>query len=136
MNEYEKLEEEFKEKVRNLQKSCNHQEVTKWIEECGDMQYTGFTIKICKICNKVVNTKRPCTFCKKILYTEDRWDDPKYNFRCGWFCSEECHQKYIKMEKERYKKLIERAKKIYEGRRILANTFLYGKDDERMEEKE
>ena len=50
MSTYQELENEFKEKVKHLQKICKHP-ITEWMTESwAPGHYTGFRVLICEIC--------------------------------------------------------------------------------------
>ena len=68
METYKELEEEFDKKVEDLQSKCKHESVSEWMDEWwAIMHSTGWTIKRCNICNKVVARKTICSSCEKVL---------------------------------------------------------------------
>jgi len=54
MRTYEELWEEFQQKVKELQEKCNHPK-TNWMREVWAIGHsTGFAVKVCEICHKVL----------------------------------------------------------------------------------
>lgn len=105
------------------------------------MQRTDFYLKRCRNCEKIVEYKRPCEYCGKILISDedDRWFDSKYFFSHGWFCSEEHHQKWIQARDEWDKKIdeeIENAKKENRAVVIKSPQKYFGKCEQNAERNE
>ena len=65
---YDELKEEFDKNVEELQTKCKHEDVSEWMDEWwAIMHSTGWVIKRCNICNKVVARKTICSGCEKEL---------------------------------------------------------------------
>ncbi len=57
-SEYERLREEFERKVTQLQKGCSHKVLSEWTEEWwAPAHSTGYEVKVCRRCNKVVKRR-------------------------------------------------------------------------------
>ena len=58
MTTYKQLEKEFERKVKELQdKICPHKK-TKWMEQWWAIGHsTGYSVKVCLRCNKIVDKK-------------------------------------------------------------------------------
>ena len=68
MKTYSELKKEFDEKVKDLQSNCKHEDVSDWIVEWWAAAHaTGWQVKRCNICNKVVARKTICSDCAKEL---------------------------------------------------------------------
>ncbi len=64
MQTYEKLKKEFDEKVENLKKNCTHNKLSVWCEEWWAIGHeTGFQVKNCKICSKIIKRRIKCFKC-------------------------------------------------------------------------
>ncbi len=54
MKSYKELEEEFDNEVAAVQEKCPHEE-TEWMEQWWAVGHsTGYKVKMCKFCNKIV----------------------------------------------------------------------------------
>jgi len=59
MKTYKELEEKFDKDIEKLQKNCKHKDISKWIDQWWAIGHsTGWQVKVCNICNKVVERKR------------------------------------------------------------------------------
>ena len=68
MKTYKELKEEFDEKVKDLQSKCKHEDVSDWIVEWYAVAHpTGWQVKMCNICDKMVARKIKCVDCEKEL---------------------------------------------------------------------
>lgn len=68
MKTYSELKEEFDKNVEDLQSKCKHEDVSDWIVECWAIAHvTGWQVKVCNICRKVVARKTICSNCEKEL---------------------------------------------------------------------
>ena len=68
MKTYSELKEEFEKKVEDLQSKCKHEDVSDWIGEYWALTHiTGWQVKVCNICDKVVARKTICSDCRKEL---------------------------------------------------------------------
>ena len=67
-NNYGQLEKEFNKKVVALKKSCKHKNVSPWLEEWWAIGHsTGFEIKVCKRCRKIIKRRTACMNCGKVV---------------------------------------------------------------------
>lgn len=70
MSEAEKIRSEAEAKVQSLQESCPHKKLSKWMDEWWAMAHsTGFQVKSCLRCGKVMKRRINCWKCGKL--TED-----------------------------------------------------------------
>jgi len=100
MKTYNELKEEFDKNVEDLQNKCKHEDVNDWIVEWWAVAHaTGWQIKVCNICNKVVARKTICSDCEKELV--EGIDVIKYV--SGISYCEKCAPKAEMEEKERLK---------------------------------
>lgn len=68
MKTYNELKKEFDKKVEDIQSKCKHEDVSDWIGESWAIAHkTGWQVKICNICNKVVARKTFCFNCETEL---------------------------------------------------------------------
>lgn len=109
MKTYNELKEEFDKKVEELQSKCKHEDVSDWIVELWVISATGWKIKICNICKKVVVRKTECSDCKKELIEGVDVIKTLSNFS---YC-EKCAPKAEAEEKERLKPLENAYKKLH-----------------------
>ena len=68
MKTYNELKEEFDKNVEDLQSKCKHEDVSDWMAEWWAIEHpTGWQVKVCNICDKVVARKTICSDCVKEL---------------------------------------------------------------------
>lgn len=67
------LKDEYDKKLKELQETCKHPKVSDWMEyEWSPCHYSGYQVKQCEICWKIVAKKTYCVACNKaIIYKED-----------------------------------------------------------------
>lgn len=54
--------------IEELQKSCKHESISKWMEEWWAIGHsTGFEVKQCNICGKTVKRRTACSKCGKLV---------------------------------------------------------------------
>lgn len=59
MSDYNKLKQEFEHKVVELQKTCKHKDISKWMDYYwAPAHSTGYKVKICLNCNKEIKRKK------------------------------------------------------------------------------
>lgn len=55
---YKKLRERFENEVEELRKECKHEKLSEWIPQMWALAHsTGFEVKVCKRCEKVVEKR-------------------------------------------------------------------------------
>ena len=65
---YNQLEKEFDKKVKELKKICKHKNLSPWSEEWWAMGHsTGFEVKVCKRCRKIIKRRTACMNCGKVV---------------------------------------------------------------------
>lgn len=92
MKTYKKLKKEFDEKVEELRKKCPHKKLSGWCEEWWGIGHgTGFQVKVCRVCNKIVRRATTCQKCGKI--TEDYVDGNGKTRPMGEYFCKVCDKK-------------------------------------------
>ncbi len=67
-----RLYEEYQQRLRALQDSCPHTELTDWMEEWWALGHaTGRRVQACAECNKVIHMKRRCARCRTELIDDE-----------------------------------------------------------------
>ncbi|KXA90219.1 hypothetical protein AKJ62_01370 [candidate division MSBL1 archaeon SCGC-AAA259D14] len=65
---YADLKDEFDERVEKLREECDHPEVSDWQEEWWAIGHTtGFEVRVCEICQKIVARRTRCAKCGKFV---------------------------------------------------------------------
>ena len=68
MTTYNELKGDFDKLVEDLQSNCKHEDVSDWMDECYAVAHpTGWQVKMCNICDKMVARKTKCADCDKEL---------------------------------------------------------------------
>lgn len=67
------LREDYEKKLKDLQSSCNHDELSVWMDYMwAPGHYSNYKVKICNICEKQILIKIHCDACgKEIIYNDD-----------------------------------------------------------------
>lgn len=66
------LREDFENKLKNLQENCKHEDLSNWIEEWwAPGHITGFMVKQCNTCEKIISRKTSCWECRKEIIDND-----------------------------------------------------------------
>ena len=100
MKTYEELKKEFENDVEELQSKCNHENISDWrIEYWAFGHVTGWQIKFCYICNKIIVRKTRCSDCGRELI---KGNDVIKEVGSLSYCKE-CSPKAEADEKERTK---------------------------------
>ena len=67
-----KLKEEYERKLKYLQESCKHNNVTDWLQqEWAPAHRTRYMVKQCNTCWKLVSKKTRCDECKKEIIDDE-----------------------------------------------------------------
>lgn len=104
VSEYHKIEAEFKSKIKALQESCPHPELSDWMEYGNWRSSAEWWVKCCKRCGKEVTFRHRCDWCGKCIelshwtardvYCSSKGmqgSDPPYEIAINWvICSVEC----------------------------------------------
>jgi len=94
---FEKLKEEFNQKVKELRAKCKHPK-TEWMQYCWAIAHsTRFEVEVCLICNAILNKRTICDYCSKTIYETNWIKSPKGYGR--YFCSRDCESKYFEENK-------------------------------------
>jgi len=118
MSSYKELKEEFKKKLEELRKDCEHEDSNNWRKFSWKKynksvvlykdQNQVLEIKTCKICESIVNIRTKCLECRKDIERKD-WFSIKVKEKGGrffrdmeiiglaFFCNKECFQEYKKL---------------------------------------
>ena len=89
METFKKLKKEFDEKVEELRKKCSHKKLSNWMDEWWAMAHsTGFQVKICEICSKIIKRRIKCYKCGKL--TEDYVDGDGKTRPMGQYYCKKC----------------------------------------------
>ena len=92
MNDFEKLQEEFNDKINKLRETCPHTFVSEWIEEYWAIGHsTGYMIRTCNNCYKIIDRMTSCRTCHKEILEKDHIEGDGIKTPLGtWYCSEKC----------------------------------------------
>jgi hypothetical protein len=64
MNKAADLHEDYEKKLKELQETCPHEEMSDWMEEWWAPGHsTGYQVKTCNECNKILSKKTRCSNC-------------------------------------------------------------------------
>lgn len=101
--------------VENLQENCPHTKLSKWMDECWAPAHgTGFQVKTCNVCGKVVQKQTMCRTCERI--TEDYKNGlGTYSRPYGSYYCPDCierSEKEVKEDEEQQVVIMEHIKEI------------------------
>jgi DNA-directed RNA polymerase subunit RPC12/RpoP len=66
MKTAKELRDRYELDLEKLQNKCKHTEISDWMEHWwAPAHYSGYTVKICNICNKIVLWKYTCGVCHR-----------------------------------------------------------------------
>ncbi len=67
------LKEEFESDLNDLQNQCSHNSVSNWMEHFWAAgHYSGFQVKQCNDCWKIIKYKTNCIACRKQIFTDEQ----------------------------------------------------------------
>jgi len=97
MKTAQELKDEYDENLKKIQSKCEHKDTTWCIEEWAPAHGTGWDVRSCKNCWKVLNRKTTCINCsKEIMISEEEYKSLDYNHpyihHC---CSNKCYKEYM-----------------------------------------
>jgi len=101
METAKKLKEKYEKELKELQEDCKHEDISDWLtEEWAPAHSTGWLVKSCNICWKIIQRKTSCPTCKKeIVLNEDEFkslgysDEDENTLRQG-YCNKKCFIKW------------------------------------------
>ena len=92
MNKAQALYKKYKADLKELQESCPHEELTKFMNEWESPGHsTGRVVQLCKECNKVVHYQTTCWNCLESILDDNGYKgNPEKHGYGGHWCSEAC----------------------------------------------
>ena len=92
---YEQLKADFERRVAELQRKCKHPKKSGWITEYwAPFHPTGFEVRICKICNKVVDRRTTCQRCGRVVRQGDYVDGDGKTRPVGEYLCKSCEREW------------------------------------------
>lgn len=97
---YKQLKDEFDKRVTELRKDCKHPKISDWMRfEWAIGHDTGIQVKVCKICEKIINERTKCCGCgqwvEKTNWIEGDGEVIPFGVTiCSKECVELCRRKY------------------------------------------
>jgi hypothetical protein len=72
MSERKRLYDEYEKKLKQLQDECKHHQLNDWVDEWFAIGHsTGFMVKECVICGRIIHRQTSCFKCGMII-TDDQ----------------------------------------------------------------
>lgn len=97
MTTYKKLQKEFYKKVKELKKRCPHKKLSDWCEEWWAMGHsTGFQVKSCNVCYKIVKRRTTCQKCGKLTEDYINGDGKSFDRPFGEYFCKKCDKEFRK----------------------------------------
>jgi formylmethanofuran dehydrogenase subunit E len=86
------LYEEYWQRLRALQESCLHPELTEWMGEWwAPGHFIGRQVQLCTECNKILHVKRKCSRCGKELIDNEAREGDGQRLPLGAFYCSSCY---------------------------------------------
>ena len=89
-NKIDKMKERHQREIRELQENCPHKYISKWTDEWWAIAHsTGFQVKYCLDCDKIVKRRTTCCKCSKLTENYNEGDGSTYKPIGDYWC-EKC----------------------------------------------